>query len=733
MTRVTRMMLVIVLVVGVRPSSFAQQVIDPDFDTKVERPAYTDRHPAVLFDEAHNNYHTAGGRFMPFVALISNDGYTVTPGKKPFSRDALKGYDVLIIVNAQGAPVAAAAKSPEAANPAFEAAECDAVREWVEAGGAVLLMAKPYPWGAATERLASRLGVEMGCSTTIDRANSEPESMAPLVFSRDNGLLGDHPITLGRDESERVDRVFVYNGQSLQGPKGSVMLLRLSDSAFDRPVAGSSKGRVGPVAGRAQGLAFLLGKGRVVVLGEAAMLTAQLLGPDRVPFGMNGPGNGNRQLALNVMHWLSALKTLDAAGLAAKPGTSTGRATAAARPRAAAGAGGEKSEATKPAGPALARSNAAAARPAEPGRPLSTAEIAAESEASIALVSGEDSTGTGFLVRPGLLMTNSHVINDEYMTQVKVRFPSAENGQQGPFPAELVYEDYRRDLALLTVKSTLPPLRIAPAYTFRKGEDIVVIGNPGIGRKLVLENAISRGIMSTKATLNGHQFYQLGISVNPGNSGGPVFDSTGAVIGVVTRKSTAKEALAFCIPVEDVHEALKKAAALAPAAIDRLRSKHRLIVAVKELGYGGALYSIAITFHRRPATGPQGKVNVKNKRAVQYYDEGVTGFESKYLARLKSEVARVRDDPLLAQPQRDKVAELADNFDKYKALYDNKKAVSPGPNDPFPGLKTTHRRLLNELFEALAIDRPEYMIVFNLVPANRGSGDATPEELPAGK
>jgi len=59
--------------------------------------------------------------------------------------------------------------------------------------------------------------------------------------------------------------------------------------------------------GRAQGLAFTFGKGRVVVMGEAGMLSAQLAGPDKKPFGMNRPGIDNRQLALNIMRWLSGL------------------------------------------------------------------------------------------------------------------------------------------------------------------------------------------------------------------------------------------------------------------------------------------------------------------------------------------------------------------------------------------------------------------------------------------
>jgi hypothetical protein len=57
----------------------------------------------------------------------------------------------------------------------------------------------------------------------------------------------------------------------------------------------------------AQGVALQFGKGRVVILGEAAMLTAQLDGKTRKPFGMNVKGTDDRQLALNTMHWLSGV------------------------------------------------------------------------------------------------------------------------------------------------------------------------------------------------------------------------------------------------------------------------------------------------------------------------------------------------------------------------------------------------------------------------------------------
>src|SRR5580765_5689149 len=80
-----------------------QQVADPNFDARVAHPAYAKKGPKVLFDEAHNNFHTASGRYKPFADLIRNDGYRLTPNKHKFSAEVLKGYELLVISNALGA------------------------------------------------------------------------------------------------------------------------------------------------------------------------------------------------------------------------------------------------------------------------------------------------------------------------------------------------------------------------------------------------------------------------------------------------------------------------------------------------------------------------------------------------------------------------------------------------------------------------------------------------------
>ncbi len=283
--------------------SVAQQLPDPNFDPTVARPAYTKNHPRVLFDEAHNNFHTAGGRYKAFADLITSDGYRVTPNTQKFTKETLAGYDILIISNALGAPVE---QGFAAANkPAFTDEESDVVRHWVNAGGALLLIADHYPAGEAAGILAKRFGVGMSNAYTDDPANYDPK-LRNILFSRTNKLLLDHAITRGRNNSERLNRIVTFAGQSLTGPKGSVVFLKLADTAVDG-LPPDRKMKIS-AAGRSQGITLKSGKGRIVIVGEAAMLTAQLAGPEKAPFGgLNAQGIDNRQLALNIMHWLSKI------------------------------------------------------------------------------------------------------------------------------------------------------------------------------------------------------------------------------------------------------------------------------------------------------------------------------------------------------------------------------------------------------------------------------------------
>ena len=282
--------------------AFGQQQADPEFNTSVENPAYKREGPRVMFDEAHHNFHTAEGRYKPFVDLMMSDGYRVIRNRQSFSKQRLETFKILVIANALGAEED---DDAGADSSAFNDDEITAVHDWVKDGGALLLIADHAPFGGAAAALANKFGVDMSKGYTFDPENCAKNIPSQLIFSRENKLLATHPITEGRNDKERVNSVTSFTGQSLKGPEGSAGILNLASTAFDRPAFAAETSV--SAAGRTQAVAFKFGKGRVVVQGEAAMLSAQISGVDKHPMGMNVPGNDNRQYALNLMHWLSGI------------------------------------------------------------------------------------------------------------------------------------------------------------------------------------------------------------------------------------------------------------------------------------------------------------------------------------------------------------------------------------------------------------------------------------------
>lgn len=280
----------------------------PDYAWRPElaERTYAGDSPLVVIDEAHNNASTADplGRYLPFADLLRADGYRTARGRSAFTSSSLESVDVLVIANAAGARKAQiwgfnlpTFAGGDRGAPAFTSAEIEAVRAWVEQGGSLLLIADHAPFGAASAALAQAFGVTMHQGFV----ETPGEASDPLAFARANNRLGDHVIVAGDSDATRIDRVLTFTGQSLTGPANAAPLLLLPPSAIEYVETGDAL--EAQPAGPLQGLALEYGAGRVVVLGEAAMLTAQVSNGE--PFGMNLPNNDNKQFALNTLHWLS--------------------------------------------------------------------------------------------------------------------------------------------------------------------------------------------------------------------------------------------------------------------------------------------------------------------------------------------------------------------------------------------------------------------------------------------
>lgn len=164
--------------------------------------------------------------------------------------------------------------------------------------------------------------------------------------------------------------------------------------------------------------------------------------------------------------------------------------------------------------------------------------------------------GTGFVCdKRGYIVTNHHVVQGA--EQVQLRF----YGKSEPVRALVVKADYELDLALLktTLPKHTPALLLGRSNQVRVGEWVMAIGNP-----LGLEHTVTVGVVSAinRPLWIGGRHYkyllQTDAAINRGNSGGPLFNASGKVIGVNTAVSQSSQGIGFSISIDVVRDMLKK-------------------------------------------------------------------------------------------------------------------------------------------------------------------------------
>jgi len=280
---------------------FGQQVPDTSFNVNVAKPTYTSN-KTFLYDEAHRNFHRSNGTYQAFTKLLVNDGLKMEVNRKSFDSVDLAKYDLLVIANPM----------PVKDTSAYTSWEIEAVYNYVQNGGALLVITDHFPVSKLNEALLSRFGVQSTIGTVEDSVTSDKTVKGDprLVFSKQNGLLPENKFT------KNVTKVISFTGQGLKGPDVATSLLDFSKHAYYQPMQLIQQrkgndldikvkfGKPVSAQGWSQALAFPSGKGRVIVTGEAAMLTAQKDPLKNQRFGMNYGNNDNKQLLMNMIHWL---------------------------------------------------------------------------------------------------------------------------------------------------------------------------------------------------------------------------------------------------------------------------------------------------------------------------------------------------------------------------------------------------------------------------------------------
>jgi serine protease Do len=169
--------------------------------------------------------------------------------------------------------------------------------------------------------------------------------------------------------------------------------------------------------------------------------------------------------------------------------------------------------------------------------------------------------GSGFIISPdGYVMTNHHVV--EGADEIIVTLPDRRE-----FKGKLVGSDRRTDIALVKVDAaSLPTLRIGDSSRLKVGEWVIAIGSP-----FGFDSTVTAGIVSAKARETGEllPFIQTDVAVNPGNSGGPLINMRGEVVGINSQIFTTSGSFAgisFAIPIDE-----------AMRVQDQLRAQGRVI------------------------------------------------------------------------------------------------------------------------------------------------------------
>lgn len=195
--------------------------------------------------------------------------------------------------------------------------------------------------------------------------------------------------------------------------------------------------------------------------------------------------------------------------------------------------------------PAPAGNAAADDKPNQTDR-INVEALAERALKSLVVVRSTDRTGsdlglgTGFAIEgKGLIATAYHVIGDGREISIELK-----DGRKLPV-TEIFASSSQLDLAIVRVDGLeLPPLALSAEAKTPAGREIVALGHPEGFR-----NAVVSGVVSGHQEIDGVEMLQLAMSIERGNSGGPVLDAQGQVVGVVTRKSALRDKLGFALPV----------------------------------------------------------------------------------------------------------------------------------------------------------------------------------------
>jgi hypothetical protein len=283
--------------------SYGQQIPDIEYAYKIKSPAYKcNKGPMVLIDAAHNNIHTANGRYKPLKKLLESDGYVVETFFDTLTKEKLVNCKIFITSNALHSSNVSRWTLPTPS--AFTDEEIHALHTWVNDGGSLFIITDHMPCAGAISKLGGAFGFEFINGFAIGNEQTDY-----IKFKTSTGSLKINSLSNGNTKGEKIDSVSTFTGTAFKIPNGAESILTFKGNYFallpDTAWKFSANTIRIPIDGWSQGAILKYRKGRVAMFGEAGMFTAQLGGPDKIKSGFNSKhAPQNTQFALNVIHWL---------------------------------------------------------------------------------------------------------------------------------------------------------------------------------------------------------------------------------------------------------------------------------------------------------------------------------------------------------------------------------------------------------------------------------------------
>lgn len=168
--------------------------------------------------------------------------------------------------------------------------------------------------------------------------------------------------------------------------------------------------------------------------------------------------------------------------------------------------------------------------------------VAEEVYESVFVVYSGNSLGSGFSIGKDCIVTNAHVINNPDKVVIKTY-----SGEE--YPAFVVGIDQEQDIAVLGVDGVeFPYLNVADFSSMKTGDDIYAIGAPKS-----MAYTLTKGVISAQnREIRGNKYIQIDAAINEGNSGGPLLNDAGQVLGINTLKMSDSEGIGLAIPMTTV-------------------------------------------------------------------------------------------------------------------------------------------------------------------------------------